>query len=155
MSGTNAHTILEQAPDTTHEPEPAPRTRVPLTVWPLSARTEDALRDQAARLATAVTDHPEADLAALGSALATTRTAFEHRAVAAGRTRDDLLTALDALANGTDHPDLVTGSVVEGRTAFLFSGQGSQRAGAGGELYGVFPVFADALDEVCAYFDAE
>ncbi|WP_263985257.1 type I polyketide synthase, partial [Streptomyces sp. HPF1205] len=155
VSGTNAHVVLEQAPDPATTAAGAPPRTLPDALWTVSAHTADALRAQAARLADTVATLPDATAHDIARALATTRSAFDIRAALTGPDRAALLTSLDALAGGTDQPGLTTGSVVEGRTAFLFSGQGSQRAGAGGELYGVFPVFADALDEVCAYFDAE
>ncbi|MYU19692.1 polyketide synthase, partial [Streptomyces sp. SID8361] len=58
VSGTNAHLVLEQAPEADEEPAaaaPAPGTAVP---WLLSARTADALCDQADRLRTHLAARP-------------------------------------------------------------------------------------------------
>ncbi|MBU3868037.1 acyltransferase domain-containing protein, partial [Streptomyces sp. 4503] len=82
--------------------------------------------------------------------LALARSAFGHRAAVTGRDRAELLSGLEQLATG-----ITPGTVAaeEGRTAFLFTGQGAQRPGMGRELYGVFPVFAAAFDAVCAELD--
>ncbi|MEV5431931.1 type I polyketide synthase [Streptomyces sp. NPDC052701] len=151
FSGTNAHVVLEAAP-----PEPAETdaegtpVSVPVVPWVLSGRGTDALRAQAARLVDHVRAHPDLDVAEVAAALATTRSAFEDRAVVRGADRAELLAGLAALAAGEAASNVTRGAVSEGRTAFLFSGQGAQRLGMGRELYEAFPVFAEAFDAVVA-----
>ncbi|MEU3409090.1 type I polyketide synthase [Streptomyces sp. NPDC006670] len=174
VSGTNAHVIIEQAPAPAEDdataaaaPGAAPATDTARTAvaWLLSAKNPTALRAQARRLRTHLTEHPghqDATPADIGLSLATGRAALQHRAALLGTDRAELLRALDTLADertADTAPLLVTGSTdpatghEPGRTAFLFSGQGSQRLGMGRELYEAFPVFADAFDAVCAHLD--
>ncbi|WUB78413.1 SDR family NAD(P)-dependent oxidoreductase [Streptomyces platensis] len=158
LSGTNAHVIVEEAPPAAGsgtEPEAdrdapsAPACEV--LPWLLSGKTEDALKARAAQLITAAAW--DLDAADVGHALLTTRTAFDHRAVLVGGP-DDFRAGLTALAEGRPSPVVVTGRPgPAGRTAFLFTGQGSQRPGMGRDLYRAFPVYAAALDEVCAHID--
>ncbi|MEV5142150.1 type I polyketide synthase [Streptomyces syringium] len=154
-SGTNAHVILEQAPGAEPAAAPAGPARDTGTLPVLvSGKTPGALRAQARRLLDHATASPDATVGDLAYALATTRTAFEHRAAVLATGRDTLLDGLTALAAGDLAPHALEGEAGRaGRTAFLFSGQGSQRLGMGRELYERFPVFADALDEVLAHLD--
>ncbi|WP_158876662.1 type I polyketide synthase, partial [Kitasatospora aureofaciens] len=147
ISGTNAHVIIEEAP-AVPAADPAPETPGgPGTVpWLLSAATPEALRAQAERLLPAVGDARPVDVA---YSLATTRAALEHRAAVIGDDAEQLRTGLRAIADG----QAPTGVATSGRSAFLFSGQGSQRLGMGRELYARFPVFAEAFDAVCAELD--
>ncbi|OZM74231.1 beta-ketoacyl synthase [Amycolatopsis antarctica] len=147
LSGTNAHVILEQAPPALPAAEP-PTDLGPVPVL-FSARDEAAVRAGAGRLSAFAQDHPEAGLVDLAAALATTRSTFERRAGLVAADRAELLRWLAELSGGT-------APVVRarrGRTAFLFSGQGSQRLGMGRELAERFPVFATALDETSACLD--
>ncbi len=153
ISGTNAHLILEAPPVAEPLAVPAPQPTAALLPWVVSAKDADALRAQAARLLTVA---GQVDPADLGQALATTRTGFEHRAVILAADPAERAEALGALAAGRPAPALVQGAAGRAvRTAFLYSGQGSQRIGAGRELHAVHPVFAEALDTVAALFDAE
>ncbi|ANB10369.1 hypothetical protein SAM40697_6416 [Streptomyces ambofaciens] len=153
ISGTNAHVVLEHAPATTSSESPVRRTTPPLVPWVLSARTPQALREQAVRLAERVTRDDTLHPVDVAVSLADGRAHLEHRAVALGHDREALLTELSDLADAGHLT--VRDSAESGRLALLFSGQGSQRSGMGRELYGAFPVFADAFDAVCARVDLE
>ncbi|WP_372447007.1 type I polyketide synthase [Streptomyces flavofungini] len=157
VSGTNAHVIVEQAPAEEPAAVTTPVTGSPATAlpWLVSARNADALHAQADRLREHAVTHADADPVAVGWSLLSGRSALEHRAVVLGRGPGQYLTGLEALASGAGGPGVVSGAVVEGRLGVVFTGQGSQRVGMGRELYEAFPVFADALDEVCAYLDGQ
>ncbi|MFF3019640.1 SDR family NAD(P)-dependent oxidoreductase [Streptomyces sp. NPDC057939] len=159
ISGTNAHTIIEQAPDE-DTPESAPTASAPSVLpYVLSAKTAEALRDQAARLRAHLTDDPELAAVDVAYSLAGRRAAFDHRAVVVAANREKLLRSLTALENGDPVPTgAKTGTVGAAgseKLAFLFTGQGSQRLGMGRELYETYPVFAAALDAVCEGLDLE
>ncbi|WP_329792575.1 SDR family NAD(P)-dependent oxidoreductase [Lentzea sp. DG1S-22] len=151
ISGTNAHVILE-SPAEAAVPATEPRAGA-ITPWVLSARTPAALRAQAAKLADFLDREPGHDDRAVAAALMR-RSRFDQRAVVLGGDRDSLLAGLTAAAHGDDAPNLVVAAEKQaGRTAFLFAGQGSQRAGMGRELYEAYPPFAAAFDEAAEVLD--
>ncbi|WP_189882699.1 type I polyketide synthase [Streptomyces xantholiticus] len=155
VSGTNAHTIIEQAPahdEETAAEEPAGAPAAGPLAWVLSAKSDAALQAQAARLLSFA--QGEARPEDVGLSLATTRAALRHRAAVVGESHEELLLGLRDLAAGTPSSRVLLGRPAAGKTGFLFSGQGSQRIGMGRELYAAFPVFAKSYDEVCAQLDA-
>ncbi|MGW1768463.1 type I polyketide synthase, partial [Streptomyces sp. NPDC002073] len=179
MGGTNCHLVLsdwrpagEPGQDPVDRPGDGPAVVAPAVVAPalLSGRTADALRAQAARLSEHLTGPGgQAPLRDVVHSLATTRTHFTHRAAVLVPDREALLGALADLAAGVERADVRLGKVTAAAAAddattavdgggaaglaFLFTGQGSQRSGMGRELYAAHPVFARALDEVCAHVD--
>ncbi|MFF4575097.1 SDR family NAD(P)-dependent oxidoreductase [Streptomyces sp. NPDC001410] len=173
ISGTNAHVVLEEAPepataDALEEEAPEPATADVLaheapepatadtsaqqpapTLFPLSARSLPALHGQAARLLDALETCPELPLPAVAATLVHHRTHFDHRAVVRACDRTRLVDALRALADGHPDPDHTTGpqrTAPAGKLAFVFPGQGSQWAGMARDLLDRDPVFADELD---------
>ncbi|MEV5887687.1 type I polyketide synthase [Streptomyces sp. NPDC052020] len=158
LSGTNAHVIIEEAPaETPPEPAgaPAPSAASGPLPYLLSARDERALRATAARLRTRLTVSADDTAADVAFSLATTRAAFDRRAVVVADDRDSLLRRLDALAAGEESTGVVRGTPQGpgNRTAFMFAGQGAQRLGMGRDLYASQPAFAAAFDAVAAELD--
>jgi malonyl CoA-acyl carrier protein transacylase/nucleoside-diphosphate-sugar epimerase len=123
--------------------------------WPLSARSDAALREQARRLHVHLGERPSLSALDVGFSLARHRTAFEHRAVLLGTDRERLLAAVAELACG-ELPLGASAGVVrdeERQLALLFSGQGAQRVGMGRDLYEAFPCFREAIEQAWAYLD--
>ncbi len=121
VSGTNAHVIVEEAPAPERPPTEGPRVPV-AAPWVLSARSEAAVGELVERVQGV--DAPGLDVA---YTLARGRARFDWRA---------------ALVDG----ELVGPQrITAGKTAFVFSGQGAQRAGMGAELAELFPAFGGAF----------
>ncbi|MFD3827429.1 type I polyketide synthase, partial [Streptomyces sp. NPDC058625] len=141
ISGTNAHVVLEQPATEAVRDEVVGAggltSLAPGTVpWVLSGKTEAALHAQAARLLARVEAAPDLRAVDLGCSLATQRSVFDHRAVVLADHRDPAVRGLAAVCVGESDPAAIVGVAEQGRTALLFSGQGSQRLGMGRELYG-------------------
>ncbi|MCX4633291.1 type I polyketide synthase [Streptomyces sp. NBC_01443] len=156
MGGTNAHVILEQAPEARTEPratDEAPTSAGTSGVlpWVLSARSEAALREQAARLRELVAADASLSSADVGHSLVSTRSTFDHRAVVLSADREESLAGLDLIAAGEDSARAVRGVATgsPGPVVFVFPGQGSQWLGMGRQLYAESEVFARSVD-ACA-----
>ncbi|OIJ88612.1 modular polyketide synthase [Streptomyces sp. MUSC 14] len=153
MGGTNAHVILEQAPERPLADEDVDSTDVSgLVPWVLSARSELALREQAARLRELVAADASLTAADVGHSLVSTRTLFEHRAVVLAGDRAEGLAGLGLVAEGGGAARAVRGVAAQpaGPVVFVFPGQGSQWLGMGRQLYAESEVFARAID-ACAH----
>ncbi len=138
VGGTNAHVVLEQAPDRDVLSETSPDRTL---ILPLSARNEAALAAMRKNLAEALRDSTE-PLVTVAHTLQQGRHAFSHRTAIIARTRDEAITGLEAERSisgeaAQDAPPVV----------FMFPGQGAQHVGMGGALYGTEPVFAEWIDK--------
>ncbi|NPC86935.1 hypothetical protein HPC49_53230, partial [Pyxidicoccus fallax] len=154
ISGTNAHVVLEEAPEVEVAPTEPARVAELLV---LSAKSEVALNAQAAQLAKHVEANPEQGLSDVAFSLATTRAVMEQRLAVVASSREALRDALEAAAQGQTPTGVVRGatSSVRGKVAFLFTGQGAQVAGMGRGLHAAWPAFREAFDRCVALFDGE
>ncbi|OBH44101.1 type I polyketide synthase [Mycobacterium mantenii] len=151
FAGTNAHVILSEAPK---QPAPVPVEHPAdprFSILPLSARTPAALARLAADYRSWLVAHPEATLADVCFTAGAGRAHLEQRAALVVNSRESALELLDALAEERPAPGLFRGESHDApKTAWLFTGQGSQYPGMARELFDTEPVFAETLKRCAA-----
>ena len=148
LSGTNAHAIVEQAPEKAAAPEDISAessTTAPL-LFPLSSTSADELRRTAGRLADWVTAHEDVVLPDLAYTLARRRAHRPVRTAVIASSRAELTKALREVADGDTPYQAAVGQDDRG-PVWVFSGQGSQWAQMGAELLATEPVFAATVAE--------
>ena len=158
LSGINAHVIVEEAPAAETATVGTRNDLTPLAERPyhllsLSARSEPALRDLAARWERHLTAHPAAALADMAFTANTGRVAFAKRLAVVTESTEQARAALAEFAAGRIVPELRTGHAPEDaapRVAFLFSGHGAQYAGMGRLLYESQPTVRQTLEQCAA-----
>ena len=153
FSGTNVHLVVEQAPivesrNAKSEAMPACcEADRPVHILTISAKSEEALKAMAGRYAEHAASHPEEKLADICYTANGGRAHFAHRVAVLGDSLDAVHRQLKEIAegrraatsgqlSGTDRP----------RVAFLFTGQGSQYAGMGRQLFESQPTFREVLE---------
>ena len=154
FAGTNAHVILEEAPAQAVQAAAAPADQPGdqrFSILPVSARTPDALVQIADQYRSWMSAHPEATLADVCHTAGAGRAHFEHRAALVVNSIESASELLGALADDRPAPGLVRGvSDDTPKTAWLFTGQGSQYPGMARELFDTEPVFAETLNRCAA-----
>jgi acyl transferase domain-containing protein/acyl carrier protein len=142
IGGTNAHIILEEAP--------AIKTSDPSRPWQLlllSAKTITALETATAQLRDYLEQNPDTPLPDVAYTLQVGRRAFDYRRIMICHSLDDAIKSLN-----TQNPQRIFSHQRKPGhcpVIFMFSGQGSQYANMGRELYEVEPTFKKHVD-ICA-----
>jgi malonyl CoA-acyl carrier protein transacylase len=151
FSGTNAHVVLEQAPACVSGTSETDR---PLHVLTVSAKSEQGLVELAQRYVERLAhDSSPSDIAFSANA---GRSHFAHRFAIVGASSDQLRAGVEAYASGSrEQAAALPADADRPKVAFLFTGQGSQYAGMGRELYDSSPVFREAFDRCDAALGGE
>jgi mycobactin polyketide synthetase MbtD len=123
----------------------------------LSSDTPELLHDEATAVLSYAVDHSEVEPEAIAGMLFRTRTARKHRALAMVVNRNELVSALQAVVDGREHPSLVRADTpATGRQlAYVFPGQGGQRPGMGRLFYESVPAFRAEVHRCAEAFETQ
>ena len=144
FGGTNAHVVLEEAPEIATRPGAEPTEPPAAHVLALSAQTDEALIALADDYHAWLGDDGTPRLADICYTAAVRRTHHERRLAVVGTSAAEMVRQLAAYRDGRDR---APHRERRPRLAFVFSGQGSQRPGMGRELLDGRPEFRAALEE--------
>jgi len=151
FSGTNAHVILEEAPQPSPRPYPFGRGGGghPLHLITLSAKSEAALRELAGRYESYGRGDTAPDFLDLAFSANTGHSHYTHRLAIAAANLDKLGEQLAAFRAGQAGngwwKGQMTGSDLP-PVVFLFTGHGSHYVNMGRQLYETEPVFRQVMD---------
>ncbi len=142
MSGTNAHVVLEEAPESViSEKDSVFKKERPFHLLTLSAKSDEALRELLQAYETFLKSHPTLPIADVCFTANTGRSHFDHRLAIKAQSLEQL------------HEQLGTAGYIIGKApqekpkiAFLFTGQGAQYVGMGRQLYETQPTFRQTLE---------
>jgi acyl transferase domain-containing protein/SAM-dependent methyltransferase len=146
FSGTNAHILLEEAPEVT-EPQTAAERSIHLLA--LSGKNDKALHELVQEFSNRLEDTNADALADICFTANAGRSHFTHRVAVLGENKEQVRTALNAFTGGQKVANVFAGEITDlslPAVAFLFTGQGSQRIGMGRELYETSPTFRRVMD---------
>lgn len=144
FGGTNAHVVLAEPPAPAAVAESGRGERLPLTVLPISARSEEALVETARQLAEHVNAHPELSLADLGYTLGRRRAHLNYRRALIADDITDARDQLQAFADGGQN-FADRASPTAPKLAFVCTGMGPQWWKMCRGLLDVFPVFTESI----------
>lgn len=147
LSGTNAHMIIEEPPQLSFNPSEVDR---PAHLLTLSAKSDDALDDLAQKWVNYLEKNPQLNLADLAFSANTGRGQFNHRLAILAKSTLEAKDSLTAFTQKQACLNVFSQAVAKSRQnkiAFLFTGQGSQYADMGRQLYETQPTFRHALEE--------
>ncbi|MFC3575161.1 type I polyketide synthase [Streptomyces yaanensis] len=149
MGGTNAHAVLESAPPQAARPtsaSDAEPTGIGTALFTLTAPSPQALRRNLTAQADALAAR-RAPLGAVGRASHRVKTGHRYRFAVPAPDTETLVERLRAAAADPDLLARLTGVGGKTRTAFLFTGQGSQYPRMTAGLYEDSPLYRRFLDE--------